>query len=167
VGKLPTNPDPAADAAAQAQTLTVLPDFSGDQERAVMQFLYQAGLINKDNPRIWLFYADLTSANLKGSDVLNNKFVLDNVNLRGVNLTDANLEDTSMKGVNLSPALLTSTDFSNADLSDADLGSAYLGGADLSGPSPLERCCIFENVVGVCLGGDLRVSSHNFSVGIE
>jgi hypothetical protein len=46
VGELPSNPDPAADTSAQAQTLTVLPDLSADQKRTVMQFLYQAGLIN-------------------------------------------------------------------------------------------------------------------------
>src|SRR5215207_8642156 len=57
VGELPSNPDPAADTAAQAQTLTVLPDLDLEQKRTVMQFLYQANLINKDNPRIRLFYA--------------------------------------------------------------------------------------------------------------
>jgi hypothetical protein len=63
VGQLPTNPDPAADTAAQAKTLTVLPDLNPDQKRTVVQFLYQADLIGKDDPRIRLFYADLTSAN--------------------------------------------------------------------------------------------------------
>jgi uncharacterized protein YjbI with pentapeptide repeats len=133
VGELPTNPDPAADTAAQAQTLTVLPHLDPEQKRTVMQFLYQAGLIDKDNPRIGLFYADLTSADLKGSDAQDNKFVLDKANLRGVNLTDADLEYISMKGVNLHPALLANTNLSNADLSDADLSHAGLPNADLSG----------------------------------
>jgi uncharacterized protein YjbI with pentapeptide repeats len=133
VAELPSNPDPAADTSAQAQTLTVLPDLEPDQKRTVMQFLYQADLIDKDNPRIRLFYADLTSANLEGTDAQDNKFVLDNANLRGVNLTDADLQYISMKGVNLSPSLLANTDFSNADLSDANLNHTYLGGADLSG----------------------------------
>src|SRR5215212_5981566 len=44
VGELPSNPDPAADTAAQAQTLTVLPDLDLEQKRTVMQFLYQANL---------------------------------------------------------------------------------------------------------------------------
>src|ERR687890_1441621 len=133
VGELPTNPDPAADTAAQAQTLTVLPDLNPEQKRTVMQFLYQADLINKDNPRIRLFYADLTSANLKGSDSQENKFVLENVNLRGVNLADADLEYISMKGSNLSNSHLVNTDLSNADLSDANLYHAYLDNVDLSG----------------------------------
>ncbi len=133
VGELPTNPDPAADTAAQAQTLTVLPHLSGEQKRTVMQFLYQANLINKDNPRIKLFYADLSNANLKGTDAQENKFVLDNVNLRGVNLADADLEYISMKGVNLHPAHLVNTNLSNADLSNADLGHAYLSNVDFSG----------------------------------
>src|SRR5215217_7312645 len=133
VGELPTNPDPAADTAAQAQTLTVLPDLDPEQKRTVMQFLYQADLINKDNPRIRLFYADLTSANLKGTDAQENKFVLENVNLRGVNLADADLEYISMKGSNLSNSHLVNTDLSNADLSDANLYHAYLDNVDLSG----------------------------------
>src|SRR5215218_1843012 len=93
-----------------------------------MQFLYQADLINKDNPRISLFYADL-----KGTDAQENKFVLDNVNLRGVNLADADLEYISLKGSNLSYSHLVNTNLSNADLSDADLVHAYLANADLSG----------------------------------
>ena len=127
VGELPSNPDPAADTSAQAQTLTVLPDLDPEQKRTVMQFLYQADLINKDNPRISLFYADLTSANLKGTDAQENKFVLDNAYLRGVNLGDADLEYISMKGVNLHPARLVNTNLSNADLSDADLVHAFRG----------------------------------------
>jgi uncharacterized protein YjbI with pentapeptide repeats len=133
VAELLSNPDPAADTSAQAQTLTVLPDLEPDQKRTVMQFLYQADLIDKDNPRIRLFYAVLTSANLEGTDAQDNKFVLDNANLRGVDLTDADLQNISMKGVNLSPSLLANTDFSNADPSDANLNHTYLGGADLSG----------------------------------
>jgi uncharacterized protein YjbI with pentapeptide repeats len=133
VGELPSNPDPAADTSAQAQTLTVLPDLSPEQKRTVMQFLYQAGLINKDNPRIKLFYADLTSANLKGTDSQENKFVLDNVNLRGVNLQDADLEYISLEGSNLTNSHLVNTDLSNATLSDANLNHAYLNNVDLSG----------------------------------
>ena len=133
VGDLPSNRDPAADTSAQAQTLTVLPDLDPDQKRTVMQFLYQAGLIDKDNPRIGLFYADLTSANLKGTDSQENKFVLDNVNLRGVNLQDADLAYISMKGSNVSNSHLVNTDLSNADLSDASLYHAYLENVDLSG----------------------------------
>ena len=133
VGELPTNPDPAADTSAQAQTLTVLPDLDPEQKRTVMQFLYQAGLVNKDNPRIRLFYADLTSANLKGSDAQENVFALDNANLRGVNLQDADLEYTSLKGSDLSQAHLVNTELSNANLSDATLYHSYLSKVDLSG----------------------------------
>src|SRR5919107_3192956 len=133
LGELPSNPDPAADTAAQAQTLTVLPDLHLEQKRTVMQFLYQADLINKGNPRIRLFYADLSDADLKGTDAQENKFVLDNVNLRGVNLADADLEYISLKGSTLSYSHLVNTNLSNADLSDADLNHAYLANADLSG----------------------------------
>jgi len=133
VGELPSSRDPEADIAAQAQTLTVLPNLSPDQKRTVMQFLYQADLIDKDNPRIKLFYADLTSANLKGTDSQENVFVLDNTNLRGVNLADADLEYTSLKGSDVSQAHLVNTDLSNANLTDANLYHSYLSNVDLSG----------------------------------
>src|SRR3954447_20725888 len=133
VGNLPTNPDPAADTSAQAQTLTVLPDLSGEQKRTVMQFLYQAGLITKDKPRISLYYADLTSANLKGIDPQENMFVLDNVNLRGINLQDADLDHISLKGSDVSQAHLVNTNLSDATLSDVNLEHSYLSNVDLSG----------------------------------
>src|SRR5215207_5681763 len=119
VGELPSNSDPAADTAAQAQTLTVLPDLDSEQKRTVMQFLYQADLINKDNPRIRLFYADLTSANLKGTEAQENKFVLDNVNLRGVNLADADLNHAYLANADLSGATLSDADLNHADLQTA------------------------------------------------
>jgi uncharacterized protein YjbI with pentapeptide repeats len=133
VGELPTNPNSAADTAAQAQTLTILPNLSPEQKRSVVQFLYQAELINKDNPRISLFYADLASANLQGTDAEENVFALDSVKLRGVNLQDADLEYTSLKGSDLSQAHLVNTDLRNADLSDADLNHSYLSNVNLSG----------------------------------
>jgi uncharacterized protein YjbI with pentapeptide repeats len=133
VRELPTDPNPAADTAAQAQTITVLPDLDPEQKRTVMQFLYQAGLINKDNPRIGLFYADLTSADLKGTDAQDNRLVLNNVSLRGANLGNADLSYISMKGVNLSPARLVNTNLSNADLSDANLNHAWVSNVDFSG----------------------------------
>src|SRR5919107_4821382 len=133
VGELPSNPDPAADTSAQAQTLTVLPDLDPDQKRTVMQFLYQAGLIDKDNPRISLFYADLSDADLKGTDSQENRFVLDNANLRGADLADADLDYISMEGANMRYTHLVGTDLSNANLSNVDLGRAYFDNVDLSG----------------------------------
>ena len=133
VGELPSNRDPAADTSAQAQTLTVLPDLDPDQKRTVMQFLYQADLINKDNPRIRLFYADLSDPDLKGTDSQENRFVLNNANLRGANLADANLEYISMEGANMRYTHLVGTDLSNANLSNVDLGRAYFDNVDLSG----------------------------------
>jgi uncharacterized protein YjbI with pentapeptide repeats len=133
VGELPSETDPAADTSAQAQTLTVLPDLDPHQKRTVMQFLYQADLINKDNPRIRLFYADLSDADLKGTDSQENRFVLDNANLRGANLADADLDYISMEGANMRYTHLVGTDLSNANLSNVDLGRAYFDNVDLSG----------------------------------
>jgi uncharacterized protein YjbI with pentapeptide repeats len=137
VGELPSNPDSGAAAAVQAQTLTLLPNLNPEQKRTVIQFLYQANLINKDNPRIGLFFADLSSADLKGTDSHENRFVLDNSDLHGANLTQANLQFISLDGSNLRYIHLVDTDLRNATLRSADLSDAYfdnvtLSGADLS-----------------------------------
>jgi uncharacterized protein YjbI with pentapeptide repeats len=133
VGKLPSNPDPGADASVQAQTLTLLPDLTPEQKRTVIQFLYQANLINKDNPRIGLFFADLSAADLKGSDSHGNRFELDNSDLHGANLGQANLQYISLDGANLRYLRLVDTDLTKARLSNTDLRYAWFDNTTLSG----------------------------------
>jgi uncharacterized protein YjbI with pentapeptide repeats len=107
-------------ALARARTLTVLPTLDANRKRSVLQFLYEAGLIDKEHPIV-----DLTGADLRGID-------LDGVNLSGAVLRDTYLGDATLSGADLSFADLSDAGLRDADLSVADLRGADLSGADLS-----------------------------------
>jgi uncharacterized protein YjbI with pentapeptide repeats len=115
-GLLTSQEDEEVRTLARARTLTVLGQVDGARKRSVVQFLYEAQLIQKDKPIVPLSGADLTDADLSGAD------------LRGANLRVADL-----RGAYLSRAVLFGADLSDAVLFDADLSDARLSGADLSG----------------------------------
>jgi flagellar basal body-associated protein FliL len=52
---------------ARAWTLTVLPTLDGNRKRSVLQFLYEAALIDKERPIVGLRGADLRGADLSGA----------------------------------------------------------------------------------------------------
>jgi hypothetical protein len=101
---------------ARARTLEVLRRLDGARRGTVVQFLYEARLIDKDSSVVdltgaMLARAVLTEADLKGA------------NLRGTYLVRASLVD----------AKLSKADLSDAKLLGADLSLAKLGGANLRG----------------------------------
>ncbi len=96
---------------ARARTLTVLRGLNGARKGALLQFLYESRLIDKDNAVI-----NLDGADLRGGDL----FFAD---LRGVDLYFADLDGADLDGA----------DLRGANLSGADLREANLSGADLSG----------------------------------
>jgi Pentapeptide repeats (8 copies) len=100
---------------ARAWTLTVLPTLDGNRKRRVLQFLYEAGLIDKERPIV-----DLTGADLRGGD------------LSGAFLSDANLSGAFLSGAFLSGADLRGTDLREAELNGAILNKARLGTARVS-----------------------------------
>jgi uncharacterized protein YjbI with pentapeptide repeats len=120
---------------ARVRTLTVLPMLDSARKERLLQFLYEAGLLHKENRVINLNGADLSGIDLHRNNLSGsgpylipasgrfNGFVKSSnaANLSGAILSDANLEH----------ALLSDTDLSAADLSEADLSEADLGGADL------------------------------------
>jgi uncharacterized protein YjbI with pentapeptide repeats len=120
----------------RVRTLTVLPRLDAVRKKSVLQFLYEAGLIEKDKYIVDLKGADLSGAflyiaNLSGAN-------LTNVDLSGAYLDIANLQGATLSSANLSAAKLWSVDLRGADLreaylSDANLRDAHLNGADLSG----------------------------------
>ncbi len=154
---------------ARVRTLTVLPRLDGERKGSVLQFLYEAGLINKDKCII-----DLRGANLKGT-----KLVIPNLNsanLRETNLREASLVGADLSGADLSHAnlyaacltvliapkmkksesyviktRLRGADLSWANLNDADLSGADLSGADLSGASLQEANLSGADLSGACL----------------
>jgi hypothetical protein len=99
---------------ARARTKEVLWKLSPHRKRNVLQFLYEACLIKRDNKIIHLSGADLRNAYLWKLD-------LRNADLRGADI----------KGADLSEADLSGADLRGSMLGEANLRGAYLIGADL------------------------------------
>jgi uncharacterized protein YjbI with pentapeptide repeats len=106
---------------ARARSLAVLRRLVGERKKSVLQFLYEAQLINrsKNGPLIGLSGADLTSTDLR-------YITLRNAALNGARLENADLSEAKLNDIDLGGA-----DLSDADLSDADLRGAHLENADL------------------------------------
>jgi Pentapeptide repeats (8 copies) len=100
---------------ARARTKEVLWKLSPHRKRNVLQFLYEACLIKRDNKVIDLSGADLRNAYLWKLDLKN-----------------ADLTGTDIKGANLSEAKLSGADLRGSMLGRADLREANLVGVDLS-----------------------------------
>jgi uncharacterized protein YjbI with pentapeptide repeats len=107
--------------AAQARTLTALRQLDSKRKGLLLQFLYKAGLISRDNTIINLEGADLSDTDLQGLD------------LHGVNLQGANLQGANLSGALLYDSVLVNATLSDANLSGVDLNGALLIGAHLSG----------------------------------
>jgi uncharacterized protein YjbI with pentapeptide repeats len=138
---------------ARARTLTVLGRLDGSRKRSVLQFLYESGLIYKeqtilnesdlierrhnivslqqaalrgtDLSRANLFEADLSRADMREA-------YLFRAYLRGANLFEADLSKADMRWTILTEAYLRGAKMSGADLSLTNLTRAHLRWADLS-----------------------------------
>jgi len=135
----------------RAQTLTVLERVGKERKMAIMRFLSEAGLLNKDSTlTIPLHDADFSGADLTRMNLSDN-------NLREVRLTRAKLASADLRG----------TDLSEADLSRAKLNKAVLGTArtfnvlrDGGGePAPPHQAIV--------AGANLRYADLSEAVGIE
>jgi hypothetical protein len=126
---------------ARARTLAVLPQLDGDGKRSILQFLYEAQLINrwgkelqskdhapmKFKPRlVGLDGADLREANLR-------YLTLEEAALQGVILEKADLREAKLNKIDLGGAYLSGADLRKTELEDANLSGADLSGADPSG----------------------------------
>ncbi len=109
---------------ARARTRTVLARLDSRRKGSVVQFLYEASLIDKEHPVV-----SLSDVRLRGADL-------------------SLLDDLS--GADLSGADLSGADLSDADLSDADLSDAKMFAPNLEGAS-LEGANL-EGVTGVTIG---------------
>jgi uncharacterized protein YjbI with pentapeptide repeats len=108
---------------ARIRTLTVLPRLDGARKRNVLQFLYEAGLIETANGA-----NDGTSGN-------HNPIVdLNGADFRGANLAKISLPGADLRGANFEGATFTGlADLSKVNLSKANLSKANLGKVNLSG----------------------------------
>jgi Pentapeptide repeats (8 copies) len=154
---------------ARARSLAALGRMDGEHRKSVLQFLYEAQLINRRESTVvegvtyelgparivGLSGADLRSADLRYiylSDAALNGALLDNADLReaklrdidlgGAYLSGADFRGADLRGASLINAELQRKDelnLSGADLSGADLRGADLRGADLRGARGLTQ----------------------------
>ncbi|MEO8358221.1 MAG: pentapeptide repeat-containing protein [Chloroflexota bacterium] len=105
---------------ARIRTLTVFRGLDSKRKGAVLLFLKDSGLIDREA------VIDLGGADLSGASVTF-------ANLNRVNLSEANLSGADLRGTNLGKSYLSGTNLSGANLSRANLGGADLLEANLSG----------------------------------
>jgi len=131
---------------ARARTRTVLARLDGNRKGRVVQFLYEASLIDREQPVVSLSdvrlhgadlsHLDLSEANLSGAklkDANLSSADLSDADLSGAKLKDADLHFSSISGANMSGTYLNSANLSETDSIEADLSGADLSGAKLSG----------------------------------
>jgi len=111
---------------ARVRTLAVLRGLDAARKVSVLQFLYEASLIDKDKPVINLTGADLRDIDLSGVE-------LHLADLRGVDLRGADLRSAGLSGANFHLANLSGADLSGASLAQAKLFLANLSRTNLSG----------------------------------
>jgi len=104
---------------ARIHTLTVLPRLDANRKASVLLFLYESSLIDKVKCIIDLSGANLSLADLGGSD-------LSGANLSEANLIGAILSGATLIGANLSMAQLCGATLFGANLRRADLSMAEL-----------------------------------------
>jgi uncharacterized protein YjbI with pentapeptide repeats len=122
---------------ARARTLTVLGRLDSGRKRSVLQFLFESGMIYKEQTLLdegGLIerrhnLISLEQADLRGADLLGT--VLSGTYLRGADLRGAfkgwaNLREADLSGANLSMANLICAARSKANLREADLSGANL-----------------------------------------
>ncbi|HEX5807671.1 MAG TPA: pentapeptide repeat-containing protein [Anaerolineales bacterium] len=104
---------------ARVRTLAVLRGLDAKRKGAVLLFLRDSGLIDREA------VIDLCGADLRGAS-------LALANLKRLNLGEADLRNADLRGANLSKAYLSGTNFMSADLTGANLGGADLFSASLN-----------------------------------
>jgi uncharacterized protein YjbI with pentapeptide repeats len=115
---------------ARARTLTVLGRLGPDRKRTVIEFLYEASLINGSDPVLELDEANLRGAKLSGAQLSGAN--LSSADLSAADLSEANLNEAKLNAVDLIGAHMREANLSDADLSEANLNRANLSGANLS-----------------------------------
>ena len=108
---------------AHGWTQTVLPRLNGQRKGVVLQFLYGANLLMKDNSIIQLGDVDLSNVSLGGW--------LEDIYLNGANMEKADLVGCYFMGADLSATYLKAANLENANLGDINLENAWLEGANL------------------------------------
>jgi uncharacterized protein YjbI with pentapeptide repeats len=128
----------------RARTLAILEPLDRGRKGAMMRFLSESGLLEKELPttinlrQADFSRSDLTSLNLINTDLQEVSFIeanLGSADLSGADLQGADLTRAILSRARLGTTRLDGADLSGADLSQADLSEANLRGADLRGAS--------------------------------
>jgi uncharacterized protein YjbI with pentapeptide repeats len=152
---------------ARARTRTVLGRLDSRRKGSVVQFLYEASLINKENPVVSFDAVRLRGADLSNVEELHDANLsnayLNDANLSGTSLNDANLIGAHLSGADLSWASLSSAQVSGADLSNANLSNAYLNEADLRGTHLMEANLSDATLRDAHMGDGAELNDANLS----
>jgi hypothetical protein len=166
-----SQPDDEVRKIARVRTLTILPRLDAKRKRSVLQFLREAGLIDRDKCIIdlsggiseGLLGADLSGVmggiNLSGTNLSGTNLSKANLlgdNLRGTDLSEADLEGAKLSlvdlsGANMHKADLSGTDLWGATLVGADLSGAYMDNADLTGAKLMGATLVGADLSGANL----------------
>jgi uncharacterized protein YjbI with pentapeptide repeats len=120
---------------ARVRTLTVLRTLDARRNAAVLRFLQEAGLREKEHPIVNLSDINLHDVALQGAYLANinlNGLSLNLADLREANLEKANLIEATLVATNLSRAFLVEANLYKATLYHADLAEAFLSEANLA-----------------------------------
>lgn len=136
-----SNKDDEVRVVARTRTLTTLNSIDLPRKKILLQFLFEADLINKEKRTIDLTGANLYEVDLTGADLheadlsvtILSRANLSGANLRKAHLNEADLSGAILLGTDLSGANLWRAHLNKADLSGVNLGGAFLSKADLSG----------------------------------
>jgi len=115
---------------ARARTLTVLRSLDPARKGYLLQFLYEANLINKNDVIVDLSGADLSHADLRFADL--SYADLSHADLRFADLSYADLTGANLYKANLSFAYLTKTILKDADLRFASFDKAEVTNKQLA-----------------------------------
>jgi uncharacterized protein YjbI with pentapeptide repeats len=135
-GLLDTEPNAQRRNIARARTLLTLRSLDEDRKMLLLQFIYEAGLINNSDTVISLQQANLSNLDLDRaflSQINLQETVLSNIGLAGAKLQGANFSVAELSQAALGNAFLFEANLNRADLSRADLNQAILVRANLSG----------------------------------
>jgi hypothetical protein len=110
---------------ARARSLAALTRLDGERKKSLLQFLYEAQLINRE--KMPLKWEETQELGPDGPTQFDDRIV----GLSGADLTSADLRYITLSNAALNGAILENADLRNAKLNGVDLGGAYLSGADL------------------------------------
>jgi len=124
---------------AQALTLALLLSLDSARKRNVIQFIYDAGLINKDNTIINLEQCYLGKINLEEvqlrrahlKDIRIEKSNLNGIRLREANLSEAKIKNSTFHKAHIVKTTCIGADFSYSSMNGATLKEAKFNGATL------------------------------------